>query len=359
MDTHIDDLRVPAKRAVRLVAIESLEQAAAEVRRLEDADDDEALHDFRVALRRLRSWVRIGKPYLDESVSKRMRRRLRKLARATNASRDLEVHRAWLDAHVDALSTRERAGVDWLDDRYRKREREANDATRERITGLFSRTQKRLSRRLERYEEEVRLDEPAEPTSFGAAIAPLVEGLASELRQQLEAVRASHDQEQAHAARITGKRLRYLLDSVSDLVPVAGAVARRLGVLQDVLGALHDAHLFSSEIPMLLEEAGADHARWVRDSLGAGRSGRDTLREARRRDPIPGLVAIAELLDEDITREFSRLEDGWLHGRADDVFRALDAVVARLATENEGAGRTLHLVRTADSRESTRPSRAG
>ena len=48
--------------------------------RLERPGDVEALHDFRVALRRLRSWERACRPHLGKTVPKRLRVLLRQLA---------------------------------------------------------------------------------------------------------------------------------------------------------------------------------------------------------------------------------------------------------------------------------------
>ena len=54
-------------RAVRVVALALLSDAAAQRERLAQPDDPEALHDFRVALRRLRSWIRSFRPLLDDT----------------------------------------------------------------------------------------------------------------------------------------------------------------------------------------------------------------------------------------------------------------------------------------------------
>ena len=53
-----DLLDRPAPDAVRHVALDFLRQAAEARERLGDPSDAEALHDFRVAIRRLRSTVR-------------------------------------------------------------------------------------------------------------------------------------------------------------------------------------------------------------------------------------------------------------------------------------------------------------
>jgi CHAD domain-containing protein len=70
-----DLLLRPAGEAAHRIARAFLDAAAAA--RLADAADAEALHDFRVAIRRLRVTVRTY-PALRASVSKKLRRRLRK-----------------------------------------------------------------------------------------------------------------------------------------------------------------------------------------------------------------------------------------------------------------------------------------
>jgi CHAD domain-containing protein len=72
-----DLLLRPAGEAAHRIARAFLDDAAAAAARLADAADAEALHDFRVAIRRLRVTVRTY-PALRASVSKKLRRRLRK-----------------------------------------------------------------------------------------------------------------------------------------------------------------------------------------------------------------------------------------------------------------------------------------
>ena len=54
-------LHLPRREAVRLLALQQLGQARSTALRLDDETDSEALHDFRVALRRLRSIVKAWK----------------------------------------------------------------------------------------------------------------------------------------------------------------------------------------------------------------------------------------------------------------------------------------------------------
>jgi len=78
------------------------------------AEADEALHDFRVALRRLRSWLRTFRTTFRPDISRKQRRRLGELFDATGAVRDATVHLQWLSKQRARLGTRQRPGYEWL-----------------------------------------------------------------------------------------------------------------------------------------------------------------------------------------------------------------------------------------------------
>ena len=61
-------LTTPAPGAARRIAVNLLDAASAARERLTDADDAEALHDFRVAMRRLRSTLRAYQPQLEDEI---------------------------------------------------------------------------------------------------------------------------------------------------------------------------------------------------------------------------------------------------------------------------------------------------
>ncbi|MBX6421399.1 MAG: CHAD domain-containing protein, partial [Nevskia sp.] len=80
-----------------------LARAQAAVARLGADRDGEALHDFRVALRRLRTAARAYGELAAELVPDKPRRKLKRLAADTNATRDAEVFAAWLQAQRKTL----------------------------------------------------------------------------------------------------------------------------------------------------------------------------------------------------------------------------------------------------------------
>ena len=258
MPARVDNLREPSDRAVRLVALGHLADAASAHERLVNQADDEALHDFRVALRRLRTWERAFRPFLRRDISRKLRRRLRKLARDTGASRDLEVHLDWLATQRRSLGRRQRAGVQWIVEKLEERKAEADAVLEEATDGRFDRIESRFSRALGSYSERIQLRRDGRavpPPPFANALAPRVRNAATELEQHLSHVRTPGDEEEGHEARIAAKRLRYLLEPIVKVVPGAIEVVERLKTLQDVLGDLHDAQVFGAEITGIAVDA--------------------------------------------------------------------------------------------------------
>ncbi|MCB1009076.1 MAG: CHAD domain-containing protein [Acidobacteria bacterium] len=116
-----DLLDRPVEEAVRRVALSELARAEIARAALERRDDAEALHDFRVAVRRLRSHLRAYRKAFDGDPGKKLLRRLRKLGAATNPGRDAEVGLAWVESLGVGLRAGHRRGVDWLTNRLEAR----------------------------------------------------------------------------------------------------------------------------------------------------------------------------------------------------------------------------------------------
>src|ERR1700738_2882074 len=109
-----DDLGRPAGQGAAIVAMHLLDDVVKRRDRLDDPSDADALHDFRVALRRVRGWLRAFRPHLDDWVRRRTRRRLSRIADASNAGRDTEVQLSWLHDQRHHLSVKQREGLEWL-----------------------------------------------------------------------------------------------------------------------------------------------------------------------------------------------------------------------------------------------------
>ncbi len=320
-----------APRAARIVALELLASAAAARDRLDDHDDAEALHDFRVAVRRLRSWLRALQPWLDDSVRPKRRRQLRRVARVTNQARDAEVHLAWLAAQHNLSRGKRAAGVHWLEHRLELERADADASSISKAAALFDRLHEPLARALGSYTVTCRVDDPNCVPSIARAMAPLVLDHASTLQQRFAAVSTIDDDAPIHAARIAAKRLRYLLEPVAEELEGAPELIDLLRELQTSLGDVHDAHVFAAQVAHDAKDA-AVHDTRSSDEVVAGdeaTSGRKA-RQAGRPDTGPGLKAIAQRVRKDAEEHFAAFAAIWLDGKAEQFFIEVEALASRL-----------------------------
>lgn len=306
-------LALAAPRSARFLALRFLDEAQAARVRLDDPEDAEALHDFRVAIRRLRSTVRAYAAHLEGGVGSKDRRRLRRLAHATGFARDGEVMIAWIEARRGELSAGEVPGLDWLLARLRKRQAKLDAGLREEVARDFARECERLAERLEWYATRVSAGDAREAPRMGGAVAELVVEHADVLQSALGSVHSVREQERLHEGRIDAKRLRYLLE------PFAGdddarAIVKQLKKLQDALGEMHDAHVAGQ---LLADE----------------RSKAEQADPAPHPDVVPGLNALAAAALREMERLYAAVEGEWLGGRADDFFARVHALAAQLRVE--------------------------
>ena len=123
-------------------------QADAACTRLADPADTEALHDFRVAIRRSRSWLSAYHLYLP--LDKPLRRRLRDLARRTNAARDAEVSMDGLQALAGKLSAAQKVGLRWMLERLTQDRQQAYADILQHIPATWPALGRDLQHRLRR-----------------------------------------------------------------------------------------------------------------------------------------------------------------------------------------------------------------
>lgn len=250
-----DLLTEDAQRGARVVARELLARVDAAHARLGDAADRSALHDFRVAVRRLRSWLRVEEGLPQAMVPKRAHRWLRRLAHSTSPGRDDEVLAAWLEAQRAALPVRQRAGLNWLLLRVGEHRQLAEGALHEEIARDLARIRALLEERLARYQVPHDVARGALVEPFGATMAALLRSGTATFVRRLRLVRTARDGEAIHRARIAGKRVRYQLEPFAEVVPEIPGVISTLKTLQDVLGDHHDAHVWAERVHVLLAEA--------------------------------------------------------------------------------------------------------
>lgn len=308
MNVHSDILQRPPEEASRRIALSYLDAAHAGAVRLGDPHDEEALHDFRVAIRRLRSTVRAWSAPLEGSITKKQRRALKDLQRATGAGRDAEVLVEWLEAARPELNTRHRAGLDWLVEQLAQRRDAAYGHVREHVRAAFARLEAKLRERLRRLTLNVDLLAQPASATYACALAHHSGEHLEELAGALERIDSVADHEQAHAARIRGKRLRYLVEPVAPHLAEARKVVKRCKQLQDLLGDFNDTTQLLVELADATERAAAEHARHLHQHARTGAPEKPPNNSRVQ----TGLVALTRYAQANQDTLFANLQHGWL-----------------------------------------------
>jgi CHAD domain-containing protein len=200
--------------------------------------DPEDLHQLRVATRRLRAFLRAGRPLLEPGWAESLRAELGWLGRALGPARDLDVLVGRLEGDIETL------GPDAGQARSLLTGFEAERAAARRVV-VEALSSDRYLALLER------LDQASEPALSGEEI-PLAEIWAAEWKRTRRAFAAlPHDpvDDALHAARIRVKRARYAAElAAHELGPKGARFVDAAKALQDVLGEHQDACVAEARI---------------------------------------------------------------------------------------------------------------
>jgi CHAD domain-containing protein len=205
----------------------------------------DALHDFRVALRRLRSTLRAWKPAVGDTVTPKQRRRLKKLSRSAGSVRDLELRIGQLQQLRQEATPEAAAALGTLADQLSHELHDRQHRFRRRLRRRLPRLAGKLQRRLARPEA---LPQSTSPSAAAAVLRAQVENHWRRLDEAAKAVSGSAEVAAPHRARIAAKRLRYLLEPLQDWLSCSDRAVHRLTRLQDTLGMLHDTQLLQQTL---------------------------------------------------------------------------------------------------------------
>ena len=297
---------------------------AQHLRRLREQDpgtrigeDPEALHDMRVATRRLRAAVRIFDAGLPARLRDELRDELRWLGQILGDVRDFDVQLEHLEAFAAQAPATVRTGLG------RFRGYLETERSRRRAAMLDGLDSERYFRLLVRMEDFVSGQVRAERTA--AARQPLaivgrgaIKKAFRGLIKRGDAIGAAPTPEDLHVLRIRAKRLRYLFEFLIQVIGEEGrSFVKRLTRLQDLLGTYHDAVV------------AADHVR-----LYAGRPGVHL--DATQRRALEALSARQRRLADDMRKRFRRAWDRFSNPRTVKHCRATLRQLKRAAVSDNG-----------------------
>lgn len=220
-------------------------------------EDIESIHDMRVAIRRIRSALRLLSPYYKRGTVRHFSRELRQIGWTLGEVRDLDVLienlQVYLKSTKRSQQTRLRAAIAELDAQRAGARTELNDL-------LDSRAYRRF---VKAFSDFLTTPESAVKQPDGSGIVPkqvrlVLPGL---IYDRVAAVRAYNDVlDQAdimtlHALRIEFKRLRYTVSLFEEVLgPQIGEFITEIKSLQDNLGNMNDVTSARARLQNLSEE---------------------------------------------------------------------------------------------------------
>ncbi len=205
-------------------------------------EDVEALHDMRVATRRMRVALEVFGPFFKDKVIKSHLKGLRSTARALGTVRDLDVFSGKLNDYLESLPEDERLGFGVFLSQWRGKH---NKAKTKMIRFLDSNQYQLFTRQFGRF-----LNTPDAGSRKSKTVHPnQVRDLAPIMIYERLAVVRAYEQvlgnatiEELHSLRIQLKKLRYVIEFFRDVLGAESKeVIQTIKVLQDHLGNLNDA----------------------------------------------------------------------------------------------------------------------
>lgn len=208
------------------------------------AGDEEAIHQMRVAGRRLRAALPLLARKPDGKRVKRALRVLRELTRAAGQSRDLDVGLDLLERHLEGQPNPRRPDEPDADQKkMRQRLRSARTRSRGRMAeALLDLEIARLRRDLRR----VLSHSPCDLFTVVARLRNARDERGEALLARFTALGDRYDPEALHAVRRQSRRLRYIGEVNDALLRDEPSEASALfKSLQDKVGSLHDVHVLA------------------------------------------------------------------------------------------------------------------
>ncbi|MEW6444570.1 MAG: CHAD domain-containing protein [Pseudomonadota bacterium] len=305
----LDDLVFPAPEVCQTILAERLKDVLAQGQALSlSPQAEEALHDLRVAVRRARVWIKQCGACVE--LPRKARRGLSAFARESSPVRDLEVQEVWL-AGVHARAE-QKPGWQALRERLAEEHAERRSALLETLPEALDGAQRAL--------DQMRIAKGADDEPFGGWMS---EHWMDGVEAYLAAVH--HLPEGLHPLRLVGKRLRYMLEPLSEALGAADTL-RQLRQGQDAMGRMNDLAVLSSALPahaaVLLAR---QHEESIRFALEMGVAPRWATPST-----WAGLRAVSQALIDEESEALAALH-GWRLSTADALAEGLPRIGVQLA----------------------------
>ncbi len=264
---------LPSGEAVRRILRHLIGVMARNEEGVKADKDTEFLHDYRVAIRRIRSALGQLKGIFPEEETSRFREDFARLGQATNALRDLDVYLLKREEYQALLPDHLATGLDALfEDLAAERKKELRAVSRSLNSAAYHRT---VALWTEFLDSPADISDKESPRARQPVFQLACRFIFRRYRQVLRAgekIRDDSPDEELHRLRINCKKLRYLLEFFASLFPekeVASAIGQ-LKKLQDNLGDFNDLFVQQRYLEDYLDKLEGDTGRMRLSAAAVG-----------------------------------------------------------------------------------------
>jgi len=249
------DPMMPSREAVRSMVSSMLSIAREnEAGVINDGDDTEYLHYYRICLRKARSLISLLKGVYPHEIQQSLKQRLGDVARRTNELRDLDVYLLEQDRYARLIPESLGNGIPVMFEDFRKTHEKAYTSV---CHWLSSKPYDQEMRSLRAFFSDA--DEVPDTAAAEKPIKSLVtRKILKRYRNICElglAITPETEDAEVHKLRIEAKKFRYLLEFFATLYQAKKIkkLVKRLKVLQDNLGRFNDFSVQQDSLNTYLE----------------------------------------------------------------------------------------------------------
>jgi CHAD domain-containing protein len=232
----------PAREAIGRIVRTMLEIAVSNVPGILSDLDSEFLHDYRICLRKIRSVLSLVKDVYPSEDTRRMRKILGDLARQTNRLRDLDVYLLAQDEYLGLLPPELRPALAGMFEDFSA---ERNIEVQNTTIKIRAHSSRKLLRQMALFfsEETAHKSSPSADIPVGPLVFRCIYRRYRKVRVIAAGIGAETPDVAVHQLRIECKKLRYLMEFFSELIPreEGELMQKMLRRLQGRLGDFNDA----------------------------------------------------------------------------------------------------------------------
>ena len=260
---------MPGDQALKMISLRLLEIMQQNTSGTIKGKDTEFMHDYRVALRKIRVVLKQFKRYYPQDTSNEYRRFFSRLSELTNPVRDIDVFLMQLEHYEAVFDPSDWQQLQSLRDYLLRSRAEAQDALNEELkSSHYRQTIKQWREHLKHSTTDVDTADDTEKP-----VCRLADELLREINQQTlkqgKAITRNSDADALHELRKTFKQLRYSIEFFSSIYPAVElrALTQSLSDIQDDLGIFNDRHIQVCMVQAFIQQSKNEAAIKVAEQL--------------------------------------------------------------------------------------------